>query len=69
VRPPEHRLLQVGMHLDLVHPGFTDETPKVRELEVGDADHPGRSGPLRIDEGLPGLHVAILGRHRPVDEI
>ena len=64
---------QVGVQLDLVdggrHAGLVDDPAQVRGLEVRHADGAREAGLLRLDQRLPGLDVAVLGRHRPVDQV
>src|SRR4051794_29223619 len=73
VLAPQLTLLQVGMELDLVDrrrlAGLVDDPVEVVGLEVRHTD--GADEPLvaRLDERLPGLHVEVLGRHGPVDEV
>ena len=61
------------MQLDLVDGGHVsvscDQALEVLDVEVGDADRAGAPLALELLERLPGLDVAVLARHRPVDEV
>ena len=61
------------MQLDLVDrrglAGLLDHSAQVRGLEVRDADRADETLVAQLDEGLPGLHVAVVGGYRPVDQV
>ena len=66
-------LLEVRVQLDLVDGrqllGLALEPLEVLDAEVGDADRARVALLLDPFEGAPGVEVAVLARHRPVDQV
>ena len=65
-------LLEVRVQLDLVqhrdHAGGLDDATQVLGLEVRHADRGQAPARPELEEGLPGLEVAVVLRRRPVDQ-
>ena len=61
------------MELDLVHRrqplGLVAQPLEILDAEVGDADRADAALVLDPFEGAPGVEEAVLGRHRPVDQV
>jgi len=61
------------VELDLVErrrlAGLGDHALEVCGLEVGHPDRADQTLVAQLDESLPSLYVAVVGRHRPMDQI
>jgi hypothetical protein len=69
----EALLLEVRVQLDLVDrrhlAGGLHDAPQVLRLEVRRTDRADEPLVAQLDQRLPGLDVAVPGRHGPVDEV
>ena len=66
-------LLETRMKFDLVdrrhHAGRFNDPVEMLGQEIRHADRPGLARLAKRDQALPCLDIAILGRHRPMDQI